>query len=119
KQYVLTSVSGPASPLTASGTIIGNYVTQYQLTMAANFGTTSPTSGSWYNSGSSATIYATSPSVGNGERYTWNGWTGAGSGSYSGAGNNSALVAMNGAVTETASWTHQYSLTLSYNIVGG
>ena len=119
KQYALTSISGPVSPLTSSGTVMGNYVTQYQLTMATNFGTTSPTSGSWYNSGSSVTIYATSPSVGNGERYTWNGWTGSGSGSYSGTGNNSALVTMNGAVTETASWTHQYSFTLSYLIVGG
>jgi hypothetical protein len=83
--------------------------------MAANFGSVSPVTGGWYNAGSSVTIYAVSPSVGAGEQYVWNGWTGSGSGSYTGTGNNTSLVTMNGAVTETASWTHQYQVTFVVN----
>ena len=94
-------------------TIAFVYNHQYQLTMATNFGTTSPAVGTnWVNAGSSVTIFAVMTN-GTNERYLWAGWTGTGTGSYTGTGNNSALVTMNGAITETASWTHQYYLTVS------
>jgi hypothetical protein len=71
-----------------------------------------PVSG-WYVAGSTVTLSATAPTAGSGEQYVWNGWTGTGTGSYSGTGNNSALVTMNGPIAETASWTHQYQLTVT------
>jgi len=89
---------------------------QYQLTMATNFGTTNPSPGIHsYTAGSLVTISATAPVAGAGERYVWNGWTGSGaSGKYSGSSNPAVnAVTMNGAITETASWTHQYKLTVN------
>jgi PKD repeat protein len=91
---------------------------QCQLTMATNFGMTTPSVGNhWYDSGSQVTISATAPPVGVGERYVWNGWTGTGTGSYTGT-SNTATVTMSGPVTETASWTHQYYLTVLTNPSG-
>jgi uncharacterized repeat protein (TIGR02543 family) len=108
--------------ITGNMTVTASFTqNQYQLTMATNFGSVSPESDNWYTYGSSVTIYAVSPSVGGGERYVWNGWTGSGSGSYTGLDNNTNLVTMNGPVTETASWTVQYYLTVSsaYGYAGG
>ena len=49
-----------------------------------------------------------------GEQYVWNGWTGTGSGSYTGTNNPATnAVTMNAAITETASWTHQYQVTVT------
>jgi uncharacterized repeat protein (TIGR02543 family) len=110
EQFILTSVSGTASPITGTGTVTPVYQVQYKLTMATNFGTVSPTTGTWYNAGSTVTIQATAPSVGAGEQYVFNGWTGSGTGSYTGA-NNPQTITMNGVYTETASWTHQYQVT--------
>ena len=54
------------------------------------------------------------PSVGTGERYVWNTWTGTGTISYSETDNPATdAVTMNSAITETASWTHQYYLTVT------
>ena len=62
------------------------------------------------------TISAAAPSVVTGERYVWNGWTGSGSVSYTGNDNPATLaVTMNGPVTETASWTHEFELTMATN----
>ena len=85
------------------------------LSMTANFGTFTPTSG-LYDLGSSLNIQAFSPAVVEGERYVWNGWTGSGSGSYTGTGNNTILVTMNGPITETASWKSEYELKISTNL---
>ncbi len=87
--------------------------TQYLLTIGTNFGTIDPNSG-WYDDGSTVTITATAPSVGDGERYVWNGWTGSGDISYTGTDNPAtSAVTVNSAVSETASWTHQYYLTVT------
>lgn len=96
-------------------TITINYNTQYLLTMATNFGTTSPSVGveNWYDAGAKVYISATAPFAGPGEQYVWNGWTGTGaSGKYTGLINDilSSHVHMNGPITETASWTHQYQV---------
>jgi len=123
KHYRLNSITGLTSPIVVSGftTVTGNYLTQFQLTMNTNFGSLSPAPGNWYDAGTSVNIYAVSPGVGAGERYVWNGWAGSGSGSYTGVDNNTNLVVMNGPVTETASWTHQFYLTVSspYGDTGG
>jgi hypothetical protein len=101
----------PSSPTT----VTANYQTQYQLTLATNFGTTTPSAGNiWYNAGTILTITATPPSAGAGERFVWNGWTGTGLGSYTGQNNPATnLVTMNSAIIETASWTHQYLVTFA------
>jgi peptidoglycan/xylan/chitin deacetylase (PgdA/CDA1 family) len=89
------------------------------VTIATNFGTTSPASGD-YDAGSSMQISATppnvSPSMVGVERYVWKGWTGSGSGSYTGQGTPSgssytAQITVNSAITETAQWDHQYLVT--------
>jgi len=115
KQFSLINVNGPSSPITVTSavTVTGNYKTQYYLTMSTNFGTVSPGNG-WHDAGSIVSISATPPSTVSGERYVWNGWTGTGTGSYSGL-NNPASITMDGPITETASWTHEYRLIMATN----
>ncbi len=120
---VFTSWSGDAAgtshaqsdPVLMSGpkTAIALWKTQYRLTMSTNFGTVSPGDG-WHDAGSTLSISATSPSTVPGERYVWNGWTGTGSGSYTG-GDNPVSITMNAPINEAASWTHQYRLTMAAN----
>jgi len=100
-------------------TATATFTLQYYLTMSTNMGTVSPSSG-WHDEGSNVNISAFPPSAGAGERYVWNGWTGTGTGSYTGL-DNPAAITMNGPVNETASWTHQYNLTVisPYDTPGG
>jgi len=67
------------------------YTTQFYLTVGANFGCVSPSSG-WYAAGSKVTLSGTSPCAICGERYVFNGWTGTGSGSYTGTRNPASTV---------------------------
>jgi uncharacterized repeat protein (TIGR02543 family) len=119
-QYVFTGWGNDASgtgltsnAITMNGpkTATANWKTQYYLDMSTNFGSVSPSSG-WYDAGSTVDISATAPSAGNGEQYVWNGWVGSGAGNYTGV-SNSAQATLNGAVTEVASWTQQYMLTVT------
>jgi hypothetical protein len=122
-QYVFTGWSGDASgisltsdPITMNGpsTATADWKTQYYLTMSTNYGTVSPGDG-WHDAGSTVNIEATPPPLvypADKERYVWNGWTGSGTISYTGT-NNPAGITMNGPITEAASWTHQYYLTMS------
>ncbi|MDE1846059.1 MAG: Ig-like domain-containing protein [Candidatus Micrarchaeota archaeon] len=115
-QYLFNSVSG-CGATTQSGTLSGvanctlsgNYLTQYYLTTSASpgiGGSVTPPSG-WYNSGNSATLGET-PSAG----YAFNGWTGSGSGSYTGS-NTAPLITLNNPITETGSFTSTSSSTTS------
>ena len=129
-RYVFAGWSGdasgsgsPSNGITMNGpkTATATWTTQYELTMATNFGTTDPTigDGHWYTAGSFVTIETFAPSAGAGEKYVWNGWTGSGTGSYTGMKNPaSGAVTMDGPITETASWTHQYYVTFASNGVG-
>ena len=119
-QYVFTGWSGDASgtgltsdviTMNSAKTAIADWKTQYYLTISTDFGSVNPGSG-WHDAGSTVTISATAPSAGSGEQYVWNSWTGTGSGNYTGT-DNPASVIMNDAVTEVASWTHQYYLTVA------
>ena len=86
--------------------------------MATNFGTTDPSVGdNWYDPASTVTISATAPTSGAGEGYVWSGWTGSGTDSYTGT-DPSPSVTMNGPITETASWTHQYQVTFASSGIG-
>ncbi len=84
---------------------------QNVLTLFSNAGTVTPSNGSSYAQGQQVTITATAPTTVPGERYIFTGWTGSGIGSYSGT-NNPATITMNSAITETATWEHQYQLTI-------
>ena len=104
-QYVWTNWSGggaishtvtPAINTTYTAT----FRTQYYLTMAHRTGgTVSPASG-WKNSGAAISITGR-PSTG----YSFDSWTGTGTGSYSGTA-NPVSITMGGPITETATFTH-------------
>jgi len=105
-QYVWSSwsdsgtMSHTITPTTNS-TYTANFTTQYYLTMSAGAGGSVSPDSMWTNSGTVVNISATAS---NG--YSFIGWTGSGSGSYSGN-NNAASVTMNGPITQTASFTTQ------------
>jgi hypothetical protein len=100
----------PSSPQTVTAT----FKTQYKLTMNTNFGSTTPATANWYDSGATITIQATPPTPGSSERYVWNGWTGSGLGSYTGTNNPATnAVTMNAPITETAVFTHQFQVTFA------
>jgi hypothetical protein len=104
------SVTAPAS---GSSTYTASFITQYYLTMNAGSGGTVSPASAWYNSGQGVSISAT-PNT----NYTFGGWSGGGTGSYSGS-NNPASVTINGAITETASFTPPgCSITLASNPAG-
>ena len=109
------NVSG--NPITvhmdANHTATAHYVPQYYLNISTNSGTVAPGSG-WHDAGSTIQISTSAPSVVDGERYVWLGWIGTGTGSYSGM-DNPATITMNGPITETAYWRHEYRLTMDTN----
>ncbi len=111
---VVSGTSYTFTDIQSSHAITFNWQEQYYLTTSTNFGSVVPVSG-WYDAGSTVTLSATAPSTGSGEQYVWNGWTGVGTGSYTGTDNpaTGSEVTMNGPVTEAASWTDQYQVTFS------
>lgn len=116
--------SGANNPATNAVTMNGpitetaSWTHQYRITIATNFGTVYPTTGSWYSAGTSVTIRADHPTTASGERYVSFAWTGLGTGSYSGSANPS-MVTLNGPITETAAWTHQYQVSYAVTPAGG
>src|SRR6185503_17740234 len=103
-QYVWSSwsdggtISHTASPGSAI-TYTANFTTQHLLTTnAGNGGVLSP-AGGFFNSGQTVNISATANTG-----YNFSGWTGTGTGSFTGT-SNPASVTMNGPVTETANFT--------------
>jgi len=100
-QYAWTSwsdgggMSHTVAPI-ANTTYTANFTTQYFLTMNSGTGGTVTPLSNWFNSGQTVVITA-SPSSG----YSFNGWTGSGPGSFTGA-SNPANITMNGPISETA-----------------
>ena len=74
--------------------IVGNWKTQYYLTMVDGVGGSVSSSSGWFDAGSEVTFSATSDSG-----FTFSSWIGSGSGSYSGP-KSSHTVTLNGPVTE-------------------
>lgn len=68
----------------------------------------------WYYEGSTAPFSVQDDTLddGAGTRYIFTGWTGVGTGSYTGT-DPSQSVIMNNPITETASWNTEYQLTVS------
>ncbi|HWT02319.1 MAG TPA: Calx-beta domain-containing protein [Pyrinomonadaceae bacterium] len=92
------AISHSVAP-TGNATYTATFATQHFLTMSAGAGgTVSPASG-WHNRGAGVSISAT-PNSG----FSFGGWTGSGSGSFTGS-TNPASVTMNGPVSETASFS--------------
>ena len=96
------SISHTVAP-TTNKTYTASFTTQYYLTMsAATGGTVSPRSG-WRNSGANVSISAT-PTNTNLVSYNFTGWSGTGTGSYSGM-SNPASISVTGPITEIAGFT--------------
>ncbi|MEM2971066.1 MAG: PKD domain-containing protein [Candidatus Bathyarchaeia archaeon] len=117
KQYVWTSTTGSSTlqsgsiTVSASGSVVGNYKTQYYLTVSSPYGSPTPTSG-WFDDGTPITASVTSPVSGpTGTRYVCTGWTGTGSVPASGTG-----TTVNFIITQPSSitwnWKTQYLLTV-------
>jgi hypothetical protein len=92
------AISHTVAP-TANATYTANFTTQHFLTTAAGSGGSVGPAGGWYNAGQAVTVTAT-PNSG----FSFAGWTGSGSGSFTGA-TNPVNVTMNGPVTQTAGFT--------------
>ena len=105
------AISQEVSPA-ANTSYVANFTKQYQFTMqSAADGTTTPASG-WFTAGASIQISAT-PDPG----FAFNGWTGTGSGSYSGW-SNPASVKMSGPVTETPSFSGNVAVVVKSSPAG-
>jgi len=103
--------------VSSSGTVTGNYKTQYYLTVTSAYGTPSPTSG-WFDSGSSITASTSSPVSGpTGTRYLCTGWTGTGNVPSSGS-STSVAFTITQPSTLLWNWKTQYYLTVKTDPVG-
>ena len=118
KQFVLTGVTGPTSPVSGPATITGNYQTQYYLTVDSDYGSTSGEG--WYNSGAMAHAGLDISEIdhGNGTKHVFESWGTDASGTNYAQSND---ITMNGPKTATANWKTQYYLTVNsaYGTTGG
>jgi len=114
-QYVFGSWSdGGAQSHTVTAprndrTYTATFSTEYYLTMASsptNGGTVTPSSG-WRSNGQTVSINATANSG-----YTFGGWTGSGTGSYTGA-TKSTSITMSGPITQRANFSQSTQPVLS------
>jgi N-acetylneuraminic acid mutarotase len=96
------AISHTVAP-TKNTTYTAKFGTQYYLTMNAGLGGTVSPPNSWRTSGTTVSVTAT-PTNNSSVSYSFSGWTGSGTGSYSGT-NNPASITMNGPITETAAFT--------------
>jgi hypothetical protein len=118
KQYVWTNTTGLSALqsgtmiVSSSGSVIGNYKTQYYLIVTSPYDSPTPTSG-WLDSGTLETASVTSPASGPVDtRYVCIGWTGAGSVPASGTG-SSVTFTINQQSAVTWNWKTQYLLTVT------
>jgi uncharacterized membrane protein len=123
KQNVWVSTTGLSDKqsdtisINASGTITGNYKTQYYLAVHSLYDSPTPPSG-YFDAGTSITASVTSSSTGpTGTRYVCTGWSGAGSVPSSGTGTNVTFT-INQASSITWNWKTQYYLTVKTDPAG-
>ncbi|MBN2413904.1 T9SS type A sorting domain-containing protein [candidate division KSB1 bacterium] len=121
-QYTFASWSDGGSKLHSYTVPLGDEIltaafnTQYQLNIISPHG--NPQGGGWYNAGTGAQFSITSPeSGGTGKQFVFTGWTGSGSGSYTGT-QTTYTVVMNNPITETAGWKTQFRLTTGVSPAG-
>jgi hypothetical protein len=121
KQYRLDSVTGPATGYVVSGanTVTGNYVAQYQLTLAITAGVpgglsniTGATNGTFYDDGTSFNLTAATPVAdGADKQWRFNNWTGDVSTPPNSS--NPVGVTMNQPRSITANYLAQYRQTFT------
>jgi len=122
KRYLWTSTTGLSTlqsgsiTVSTSGSIVGNYKTQYYLTVTSPHDTPTPISG--YVDAGTITASVTSPWPGPpGTRYVCTGWTGTGSVPPSGT-TTSVTFTINAASSITWKWKTQYLLTVRTDPTG-
>jgi hypothetical protein len=127
KQYIWTSTTGLSTlqsgsiTVATSGSIVGNYKTQYYLTLATNpSGVTSPSGEGWYDANAYASIStpATVDIVPGASRYKFNGWTTADMPEITNASATTTTVFMDKAKTTTANYLTQYAITFDKSGIG-
>jgi len=126
KQYVWNSTSGLSTSksgsitVSASGHVIGNYKTQYYLTMATSpSAITTPSGEGWYYAGSYATIStAAYVPIDSTSQYRFNGWTTADMSEIADPTKSPTTVYMDKGKTVTALYATQYLVTFSQSGVG-
>jgi hypothetical protein len=127
KQYVWISTSGLSTAQSGSitvlsnGTVIGDYKTQYYLTLATSpSGVASPSGSGWYDNDTNATI--STPAFVNitigSSRYRFNGWTTSDMTEISNSLLSPTEVRMDKAKTVTAMYVTQYWVTFTEFGVG-
>ena len=100
-RYEANTTSGSIKVSSASAQTI-TYATQYYLTVDSKYG--NPTGEGWYTANTKAQFAITTSTTQDlGTQYAFSGWTGTGTGSYTGLDGQSAIT-MVGPVTETAKW---------------
>jgi hypothetical protein len=127
KQYLWTSTSGLSTLqsgtliATTSGSVTGNYKTQYYLTLATNPPSiATPTGAGWYDAGSNATISTSAyVDISPGQsRYRFNGWTTANMSEIEDASKSPTKVLVDEAKTVTANYVTQYSVYFNQSGIG-
>src|SRR5207253_407112 len=102
---------------TKNATYTATFTTQYFLTMSAGTGGSVSSGSGWRGSGTTVSITAT-PTNNTQVSYNFSGWTGSGTGSYSGT-SNPASITMSGPITETAAFTQNpVQVTVQTNPIG-
>lgn len=128
KQYVWTSTTGLSTLQGGSitvgtyGSIIGNYKTQYYLTLATSPpGIASPSGAGWYDSATYASISTpeTVDIVPGVSRYDFCNWTTIDMGEVVNATSATTTVLMDEGKTVTANYLVQYKVTFNQSGVGG
>jgi len=116
KQYVWTSTTGLSNVqsgsimVSGSGSVTGNYKTQYYLTVSSPYGSPSPVG--WVDAGM-VTASVVSPSAGPpGTRYVCTGWSGTGSVPPSGTASTVSFT-LDQPSSITWTWKTQYLLTVA------
>jgi hypothetical protein len=103
KQFVLTGVTGPASPITASGTVTGSYKTQYQVSFAVSpsgRGTTTPSGTNVWEDAGVISISATAN-----PGYAFSSWSATGSITIANPSSASTTATISGLGTITATFS--------------
>jgi hypothetical protein len=122
KQYVWTSTGGLSTAQTTSftvstfGSIVGNYKTQYYLTVTTNpLGVNSPSGGGWYDSNTNAGISTTQlvDIVPGSSRYSFSSWATSDMTEIVNSSAPATTVLMDKTKTVTANYSVQYLVTFS------
>lgn len=127
KQYVWTGTTGLSSvqsgslTVSAFGSVVGNFKTQYYLALATNpASVASPSGAGWCDSGASAIVStpALIDIVPSSSRYRLNNWTTADMTEIGNPTAPSTTVLMDKSKTVTANYVTQYSITFNQTGVG-